>query len=88
MQITTLMVVILIAWCVVTILAKGFQPVPLPTRVNLKFGSDALGWLKDGGTAKSRDSGSDRAGTSPVGHEWRRESGASEREIEAPKLKN
>jgi hypothetical protein len=42
MQITTVMVVILIAWCVITLLAKGCQPVPLPTRENLSFGSDAL----------------------------------------------
>src|ERR1043165_3041542 len=46
MQITTVMVVILIVWCVVTILKNGYQPVPLPVRENLHFGPDALGWLK------------------------------------------
>jgi amino acid transporter len=46
MQLTTAMVIILIVWCVVTILTKGYQPVPLPTRENLKFGEEALGWLK------------------------------------------
>lgn len=46
MQITTGMVVILIVWCVATILKKGFQPVPLPTLPNIHFSSDALGWLK------------------------------------------
>jgi amino acid transporter len=46
MQITTVMVVILIVWCIVTILTKGYQPVPLPTRANLKFSPEALGWLK------------------------------------------
>jgi amino acid transporter len=46
MQITTVMVVILVAWCVYTILVKGYQPVPPPTLENLKFGSDSLGWLK------------------------------------------
>src|ERR1700730_12053806 len=30
MQITTVMVVILIVWCLVTILKNGYQPVPLP----------------------------------------------------------
>src|SRR6202451_1686549 len=30
MQITTVMVVILIAWCLVTIFQKGYTPVPLP----------------------------------------------------------
>jgi amino acid transporter len=46
MQITTVMVVILIVWCIVTILKNGFQPVPLPTPENLHFNPDALGWLK------------------------------------------
>ena len=46
MQITTVMVVILITWCLVTIFKNGYQPVPLPVRANLKFGPDALGWLK------------------------------------------
>ena len=46
MQITTVMVVILVGWCVLTIFTKGYQPVPAPTLANLKFGDDALGWLK------------------------------------------
>jgi amino acid transporter len=46
MQITTVMVVILIVWCVATILKNGYQPVPLPVPENLKFNPDALGWLK------------------------------------------
>jgi hypothetical protein len=46
MQVTTIMVVILIAWCLVTILQRGFQPVPLPTLDNIHFSDDALGWLK------------------------------------------
>jgi len=46
MQITTVMVVILIVWCVVTILKNGYQPVPLPTAANLHFNPEALGWLK------------------------------------------
>ena len=46
MQITTVMVVILIAWCVVTILKNGYQPVPLPIPSNLKFDPNALGWLR------------------------------------------
>src|SRR5215472_1261582 len=49
MQITTVMVVVLIAWAVLTMLMKGFQPVPLPVKANLHLGDDALGWLK--GTA-------------------------------------
>ena len=46
MQITTVMVVVLIAWCLLTILLKGSQPVPAPTMANLKFDPNALGWLK------------------------------------------
>src|SRR5450432_4622790 len=46
MQITTVMVVILIVWCLVTIFKNGYNPVPLPTPENLKFNPDALGWLK------------------------------------------
>jgi len=46
MQITTIMVVLLIGWCLLTIALKGYQPVPAPTPQNLHFSDDALGWLK------------------------------------------
>jgi amino acid transporter len=46
MYITTVMVVILIGWAVLTMGIKGFQPVPLPTKANLHYGNDALGWLQ------------------------------------------
>jgi amino acid transporter len=46
MQITTVMVVILIVWCLITIFRNGYQPVPLPVASNLKFSNEALGWLK------------------------------------------
>jgi amino acid transporter len=46
MQITTVMVVVLIGWCVLTIATQGYQPVPAPTLANLTFSDDALGWLK------------------------------------------
>ena len=46
MQITTVMVVILIVWCLVTIFKNGYNPVPLPLPENIKFDPDALGWLK------------------------------------------
>ena len=49
MQLTTVMVVLLIAWCIYTILTKGFHPVPSPTREHFQFSETALGWLK--GTA-------------------------------------
>src|SRR5712675_625040 len=46
MQITTVMVVMLIVWCLVTIFMKGYQPVPLPTPSNIHFSNEALGWLR------------------------------------------
>src|ERR1700736_5138146 len=46
MQITTVMVVVLLAWSVLTLLKNGYQPVPLPTPGNLKFSPEALGFLK------------------------------------------
>ncbi len=46
MQITTVMVIILIGWCLLTIAQKGYQPVPLPSRATIHYGPDALGWLK------------------------------------------
>jgi amino acid transporter len=46
MQITTVMVVILIVWCLVTVFRNGYNPVPFPTRSHLHFSSEGLGWLK------------------------------------------
>ena len=46
MQITTVMVVILIGWCLVTVFVKGYNPVPLPTRSTIHFSYDAVGWLR------------------------------------------
>ncbi|HEY7096402.1 MAG TPA: APC family permease [Terriglobales bacterium] len=46
MQITTVMVVILLAWSAITLLKSGYQPVPWPTPNNLKFSNEALGFLK------------------------------------------
>lgn len=47
MQITTVMVVVLIIWCVITVIHKGLwnnlPPAPLPS--NLKFDPHAQGWL-------------------------------------------
>jgi amino acid transporter len=46
MQVTTVMVVMLIVWCLATIASRGCQPVPAPTLVNLHFSRESLGWLK------------------------------------------
>jgi amino acid transporter len=45
MQITTVMVVLLLAWSALTLVKVGYQPVPWPTPSNLKFGAEALGFL-------------------------------------------
>jgi amino acid transporter/nucleotide-binding universal stress UspA family protein len=46
MQLTTLMVVVLIVWCAVTIIQRGFAPVPFPSLSTIHFNDDAVGWLK------------------------------------------
>lgn len=46
MQITTVMVVVLIAWSLLTMLLHGYQPVPLPVKENLHLSQESLGWLK------------------------------------------
>ena len=89
MQVTTVMVVILIAWCIVTILKNGYQPVPLPVPANLKFSPEALGWLK-GTLAPSITAIAIMIG---LGHSLLAMSGEESlaqvnREIAHPKLKN
>ena len=49
MQVTTVMVVILLAWCGITLMLHGGQMPPPPFPPHLKFSDDALGWLR--GTA-------------------------------------
>ena len=46
MQITTVMVVILLAWSAFTLVKSGYQPVPLPTPENLHFSKESLGFLR------------------------------------------
>jgi amino acid transporter len=46
-QITTLMVVILLIWCPITLLVRGNTELPpAPTRENLRFSQEALGWFE------------------------------------------
>ncbi len=89
MQVTTVMVVILIGWCLYTILVKGFHPVPAPIPANFHFSESALGWLK--GTAIP--SFTFVAVLIGLGHSVLALSGEEtlaqvNREIEAPKQKN
>src|SRR5574337_315790 len=44
MKTTTLMVVILIAWCVITLLMKGANVPPLPSPANITQDHASLGW--------------------------------------------
>jgi amino acid transporter len=46
-QITTVMVVVLLVWSVLTLLNRGGSLPPTPTVPHLNFTDDALGWLKD-----------------------------------------
>ncbi len=47
MQITTVMVVALILWCIITLLVRGQANLPpAPVASNLTFSDDALGWFK------------------------------------------
>ena len=89
MQVTTVMVAILVAWCLLTIALKGYQPVPPPTASNLRFSDDALGWWK--GTALPGFAVI--AIAIGLGHSLLAMSGEESlaqvyREIEAPKRKN
>src|SRR5207244_11887762 len=47
MQITTVMVVMFLIWCILTLVVRGpAQIPPAPTPSNLEFGKNALGWLE------------------------------------------
>src|SRR5260370_36883500 len=43
---TTVMVVLMIAWCILTVGVRGAYFPPLPTPSNLTFAPEALGWLR------------------------------------------
>jgi amino acid transporter/nucleotide-binding universal stress UspA family protein len=89
MQLTTVMVVLLIVWCIVTILQRGYNPVPLPTLANIHFSNEAVGWLKDSFFTKITGI----AILIGLGHSVLAMSGEESlaqvnREIASPKLKN
>ena len=46
MQVATVMVVVLIAWCSLTLIRNGGSLPPSPLPRNLQFSDDAVGWLK------------------------------------------
>src|SRR5437867_4577749 len=47
MYVTTVMVVLLIIWCIYTLSVRGVHVPPLPRLSNLVYADDALGWLKN-----------------------------------------
>ena len=46
MKVTTVMVVILIGWCALTLLRHGGSLPPAPSPSHMQFSDDAVGWLK------------------------------------------
>src|SRR5258706_2330107 len=46
MYVTTVMVVLMIGWCIYTISVRGAHVPPWPRLANLVYADDALGWLK------------------------------------------
>jgi amino acid transporter len=89
MQITTIMVVVLIIWCIITVIQRGINPIPLPTLANIHFTNEAVGWLK--GSAWTQMSFI--AILIGLGHSVLAMSGEESlaqvnREIASPKLKN
>ena len=104
MYITTVMVVIMILWGVLTLIERGGQMPPLPLPRNLSFHPDALGWLNFKSWFAERDGRYVVVEGAPsligaigimiaFGHSILAMSGEEtlaqvNREIEAPKLKN
>src|SRR5450759_3531641 len=46
MYVATVMIVIMIGWCIYTIVVRGAHLPPLPSLKTLQYSEDALGWLK------------------------------------------
>ncbi|HEV8483594.1 MAG TPA: APC family permease [Blastocatellia bacterium] len=104
MYITTVMVVIMILWSLLTLIERGGQMPPLPLPRNLSFSEDALGWLNFKSWFAERDGRYIVVENAPsligaigimiaFGHSILAMSGEEtlaqvNREIEAPKLKN
>ena len=89
MKVTTVMVVILIVWCVITLLKNGANMPPLPSPSNITQDHESLGWLQ--GTIFSKITlilllvGFGHSVLAMSGEETLAQ---VNREIESPKLKN
>jgi amino acid transporter len=104
MYVTTVMVVIMIGWGVITLIERGGQMPPAPVPGNLEFSEHALGWLKglgwftrEGDHYTIAESAGSLIGAVGLliafGHSILAMSGEEtlaqvNRELEAPKLKN
>jgi len=90
MQITTVMVVVLLAWSAITLAKGGFHLPPFPTPANMHFSQEALGFLK--GTNFSRTLGlfgiMIAFGHSVLAMSGEESLAQVNREIASPKLKN
>jgi amino acid transporter len=90
MYVTTVMVVIMIAWCGYTLAVRGGHLPPLPTLSTITYSKDALGWLQGSSLPRSITLVGILIG---LGHSVLAMSGEETmaqvyREIEYPKLKN
>ncbi len=90
MQLTTVMVVILIAWCVYTLSVRGGHLPPFPSPHNMKLDKGSLGWLNGWSWAHTLTAIAILVG---LGHSVLAMSGEESlaqvyREIEHPKLPN
>ena len=78
MYVTTVMVVLMIGWCIYTLSVRGAHLPPLPHLSNLVYADDALGWLKNTSLAihDRPDRHPDRSRSFRSRHERRRNDGA------------
>ncbi len=88
MQITTIMVVMMIVWSLITLAHIGIHLPPAPVRANMHFSADSLGWLSPGLTQFAV-----LAALIGFGHSILAMSGEETlaqvyREIQSPKVKN
>jgi amino acid transporter len=89
MQITTIMVVVLLAWGVFSVMVRGVHLPPPPTPSHLKFSNEALGFLKGRGLPILGLFGILMAfGHSVLAMSGEESLAQVNREIEHPKLKN
>jgi len=88
MQITTVMVVIMIGWSLLTLTHIGFHLPPAPIRRNMQYAPSALGWLHSGITRFAVIAALIGFGHSVLAMSGEETLAQVYREIESPKVKN